>query len=79
MKLWATSITATCPLDGRLKKFGGPNIKAPTKKLAHEYAQNNGLGYCRIEGELIAEIPCKEGSYKPDWGNMIDYESTKLN
>lgn len=79
MKIWVTEIKAICPIDGGLKTFGGPNIKAPSRQLAHEYCQNNGLGYCSITGELISEIPCKEGTYEPDWDNMVDYENIQSN
>lgn len=79
MKIWGTEVKAICPIDGELKTFGGPNIKAPSRQLAHEYCQNNGLGYCRITDELIAEIPCKEGTYEPDWDNMTDYENIQRN
>lgn len=51
-----TTIYARCAQTGEMKTFCGPNIKAPTQQLAHEYCQKNGLGYCNIEGELIAEI-----------------------
>ena len=44
-------------------------------ETAQEYCELNGLGYCKVVGELIAEIPCKEGTYEPDFNNMIDYEN----
>lgn len=79
MKTWCTEIRAVNPLTGELSTFGGPNVQAPTWALAEEYCQNNGLGYCRIVGELIAEIPCKPGTYDPDWDKMTDYENIQSN
>ena len=40
-----------------MKLWGGPNIEAETQKAAEEYCQENGLGYCKVIGELIEEIP----------------------
>lgn len=79
MKTWCTEIRAINPVTGELTTFCGPNIQAPSWALAEEYLQNNGLGYCRIDGELVAEIPCKPGTYEPDWDNMIDYENIQNN
>ena len=45
------------PRDGQMKKWCGPEITAETHKEAEEYCQNNGLGYCKVEGLLICEIP----------------------
>lgn len=74
MKIWGTYIYAKCPIDGEIKTFGGPNIEAPTRELAFEYCQNNGLGYCHIADEIIAIIPCKEGTFEPDFDKKIDFD-----
>jgi hypothetical protein len=80
MKTWTTNIYALDPLDGCYKTFGGPYIQAPSRALAHEFCQNNGLGYCHIDAELIMEIPCKKGTTNiPDWEKKIDYEKIDLN
>ena len=79
MKLWVTEIQAICPIDGELKTFCGPSVPAPTKQLAYEHCQNNGLGYCRVIGQLVAEIPCRENSFAPDWGKILDYENAQKN
>lgn len=73
MKIWETIIYAKSPLDGSMRTYGGPNIKAPSKSLAREFCENNGLGYCHIGDEIVAEIPCKKGTYEPDFKNQIDY------
>ena len=80
MKTWSTIIKAICPITKELKTFCGQNIQAPTKELAHEYCQNNGLGYLIISDELIKEIPCKPNTTNvPDWNNATDYTITENN
>jgi len=32
-----------------------------------------------VVGELVAEVPCKEGTYEPDFPNMSDYETIRNN
>lgn len=80
MKKWTTIIYAKDPCsDGEVVEFNGPVIEAFTARLAHEYCQNNGLGYCYISDELAAEIPCKPGTLEPDWDKMVDYEDPQNN
>ncbi len=79
MKIWGTTIYAKCPFDGIIKEYGGPNIKAPSRQLAFDYCQNNGLGYCHIQDEIVMEIPCKKGTHEPDWDNAIDYDAQQNN
>lgn len=79
MKIWSTLIYAKCAVTGEMKTFGGPNIPAPTQKLAHEYCQKNGLGYCHIGDEVICEIPCKPGGFEPDFYNGLDFENVQNN
>jgi hypothetical protein len=81
MKIWLTEILAIDPNNPErgLVKWCGPDIKALTEQHAKEYCQNNGLGYCRVIGELVMEIPCKKGTYEPDFNNAVDYEQSQLN
>lgn len=79
MKKWCTEIKAIDPTDGIIKSWGGPNIPAISFRDAEMYCQMNGLGYCKVIGELIAEIPCKKGTYDPDFENMINYEQINNN
>jgi hypothetical protein len=51
MRRWVTHIEAIDYKDRGLKLWVGPYIEAPTKKLAQEYCDNNGLGYCRVIAE----------------------------
>lgn len=81
MKLWVTEIRAIDPVnpDRGLVTYGGPNVPGFTQKRAEQYCKDNGLGYCKVIGELVAEIPCKKGSYEPDFDKMVDYENEGLN
>lgn len=79
MKTWTTEIKAICQIDKVIKTFAGPNINAISKADALKYCQNNGLGYLHISDELVMEIPCVNGTLKPDWSNAIDYEDPQLN
>lgn len=79
MKLWVTEIKAYDPITGELKTWCGPEVPGINHKDAENYCQDNGLGYCKVLGELVAEIPCKDGTYEPNWNKMIDYENEQLN
>ena len=78
MKIFATRIHALDPLDGEYKTFAGPDIKAPSASLAFDYCQNNGMGYCHIDGEAICDIPCDE-NYKADFDKQVDYDIINSN
>lgn len=79
MDLYTTIIKAVCARDGQLKYFAGPHVPGISFADAQNYCFTHGLGYCTVDGLLIAEIPCKEGSLEPDWDNMTDYENQRLN
>lgn len=79
MKTWCTTIYAKCAVTGEMKKYCGPNIQAFTPGLARAWADNNGLGYCHIDGELESEIPCKAGTYDPDFSKQINFSSYQEN
>lgn len=73
-KYWTTKIIAKSPLDGQLRNYCGPNIPAETYEQAQEYCEQNGLGYCWVDAQLVCEIPCKPGTLEPDWDKRIDYD-----
>ena len=75
MKVFTTEIRAIDPICGEMKTWAGPNIRAISYSDAEDYLQRHGLGYCRVSGQLIAEIPCKEGSYEPDFSKQINYDN----
>jgi hypothetical protein len=58
---FVTKIMAIDPKDKKLKHFMGPVIESISFKLADEYLQINGLGYCEIDGILISEVDEKTG------------------
>ena len=61
MKKWATKIIAVDRRDGEIYDWCGPNIEAPSEKLAQEYCDANGMGYCFVVGELLGEGRCING------------------
>jgi len=73
---FTTEIKAIDPADGELKAWCGPSIDAISPGMAKLYCQQNGLGYCKITGQLISEIPCKEGTLDPDWNKQTDYDES---
>lgn len=75
MKLFTTTIQAIDPSDGELKLWFGPNVPAISFNDARNYCDNNGLGYCKIHGELVATIPTKPDERTPDFDRMIDYSN----
>lgn len=79
MRYWVTEIKASDPKTGELKTWAGPNVPGVNKETAYQYLNQNGLGYCEIIGELVAEIPAMEGTHEPDFANMIDYEKIRRN
>ena len=79
MNIYTTKITAIDPKDGKLKDYSGQRVVGISFQDAQNYCDNNELGYCKVEGLLIAEIPCKTGTFEPDWRGLIDHETKSLN
>lgn len=75
MNFYTTIIRAISPIDGKLKTYCGQNVQGISIADAQAYCENNGLGYCKVDALLIAEIPCKNGTFDPDMDNMIDYDN----
>lgn len=73
MYLFTTSLKAIDPHDGILKNWCGPNVPGISFKDADNYCQENGLGYCKIEGILVAEISADENNC-PLWSQRIDFD-----
>ena len=72
-KWYITELRAICAACGELKTFIGPEVPGISFEDADNYCQTNGLGYCRVIGELVAKIPWDES--KP----RIDYDTPTLN
>lgn len=71
---FSTKIKAIDPKDGEMKTWSGPVIDAISYQDAEYYCQENGLGYCEVDGILVSEIPTKSDGVTPDWENRIDYD-----
>lgn len=52
---FTTSIEAINPRTGELNIFNGPVIEAESWEQAQYHCDNNGLGYCRVDGEFTGE------------------------
>ena len=78
VKVWGTSIFAIHNITGEIAEFVGENIEAPTKELAIEWCKINA-GYLHVNDEVVMEIPCKKGTYEPDFDYAIDYEKPQQN
>jgi hypothetical protein len=70
MKKWITEIRALDPISGEMKTYGGDNVEAPTFQMAQNWCNEN-KGYLKVIGELIAEIPCKKGTYEADFSKIV--------
>jgi len=53
---YITTIRALDPKDMELKSWDGPIITACSLTEAIRYANNNGLGYCRINGDILVDV-----------------------
>lgn len=79
MNLYATEIQALNPHTKELRIWAGPHVQGISFEDAQRYCDEN-LGYCKVVGKLVLEIPCKNGVLsEPDFDNMIDYELKNLN
>jgi len=76
VNLYTTEIRAIDPLDGEMKTWGGPNVPGISWEDARWYCDNNGLGYCKVNGQLVCEIGTKveNGMIVPDFTKRVDYD-----
>lgn len=79
MKLYCTEIKATDWRTGRMTTWCGPEVPGISEADAQNYADQHFGGYLKVIGELVAEIPCKRGTYEADFSKMIDHENGSLN
>lgn len=79
MDLYVTEIKAESPLTGEIKTWCGPSVPGISFSDAQQHCEENGLGYCKVIGLLVMEVPCIEGTHRPDWKNAVDYEPKRLN
>jgi len=79
MKTYLTELRAINPRTGELTTFCGQNVRGISMLDAQVYCERHGLGYLTVIGELVAEIPCKEGTEDPDWDNMLNFDNITKN
>lgn len=78
MKTYATIFKAINRTTGEMNTFSGERIHALTFGLAEEYCRQY-KPYLKVIGVVLSEIPCKEGSFEPDFKNRKDYKDLSLN
>ena len=78
MRVWLTEFRAPDARTGEIKTWCGENVEAPTQALAQQWCYEN-RGYLKVIGELVAEIPCKDGTHEPDFDKRVDYDTPQLN
>ncbi len=59
MNIYLTKLTAVNQLTGELRTYAGPNIEAPTWKLAEQECAVN-YPYLKVVGVLTAEIDAED-------------------
>lgn len=74
---YTTIIKAIDPITGEIKTWVGPVIESISLSHAADYCRKNGLGYCQVIGELIAEVPSI--GLRPDMKKLVDFELIRMN
>lgn len=69
MRKFTTELRAIDPNDGELKTWQGPDIDAVSFDDARQYCDNNGLGYLKVVGLLVAEVELD--------GTIIHYDASE--
>ena len=52
MNVYVTEIKAIDPTTGEMLVWAGPNVPGDSFEAAEKYCQENGLGYCKVVGQL---------------------------
>lgn len=80
MPVYCTTIRAICVKDGILKTYDGPKITAISFEDAQAYIDESLMApYLKLDGRLESVIPCKPGTYEPDFDREIRYDRENLN
>lgn len=72
MNTYTTRIIAM--KDDSLLEFAGPHVQSISFAHAQAWCEENGLGYCTVDGQLLEIIPTKEDG-TPDYANAIKYDN----
>ena len=73
MYIFLTSFRAIEQETGELKTYGGPNLPAISWAMAEAWCKRFAP-HLKVEGLLVAEIPCKEGRiHDACTENIIEY------
>lgn len=67
MNIYTTIIRAISPTTGNLLAYSGPKIPGTSFENAQEYCENNGLGYCEVDGILLEVIPVETTEVISEW------------
>lgn len=79
MKLWDTQMQVLNQETKELCWVEGMRVRAFTREKARAILDKYDYHYLVFGDEIVAEIPCKPGTYDPDWDKMIDYEVIRDN
>ena len=73
-KWYVTEIRAIHPVRNEMAVFEGPYVPGISPKDAQDYCNDN-IGYCKVLGVLVCEIPTKEDGITPDWEREINFDN----
>lgn len=59
MKIWLTEISAIDPLTGKMQRYSGPEIIAPSKLMAVAFVRDK-YPYCKVLGQITRVIKHKD-------------------
>lgn len=79
MKLWSTEMQVLNQQTKELHWVEGMKVRSPTRESAQKLLDKYNFHYLVLGDEIIAEIPCKEGTLDPDWNRMVDYDVIQCN
>lgn len=75
MRVFMTIIRAYNPETDEVEIYRGENIAALSWAHAEAICQETGRGYLEIDSILYMEVPCKPGTYEPDWENAVRFNN----
>lgn len=79
MKLWDTQMQVLNQETKELHWVEGMRVRPFTREKAQSILDKYDYHYLVLGDEIVAEIPCKPGTYDPDWNKIIDYEVIRDN